>query len=115
MVSGGAGWAAGTDGRRDVAKAIATALRQHRPIRPATHATDFGNEAIGCVTLTQRELSRIGYRGHAFACEEGATGEVMGAVLTRPGVVRCYVAGVYAGEGCYTLDVCGYAETLCFD
>lgn len=115
MVSIAAAWAAGADARRGVAQAVATALRERRAIRPATHATDFGNEAIGCVTLTQRELARIGYRGHAFACEEGATGEVMGAVLTRSGVVRCYVAGAYAGEGCYTLDVCGYAETLCFD
>jgi hypothetical protein len=115
MLGGGAPSAAGGDVRREVARAVATALRERRPIRPATHTTDFGNEAIGCVTLTQRELGRIGYRGHAFACEEGATGEVMGAVLTRPGVVRCYVAGAYAGEGCYTLDVCGYAETLCFD
>src|SRR5262245_8534586 len=99
MVSGGASVAADADARRDVARKIAAALREQRPIRPLTHTTDFGNDAIGCVTLTQRELGRIGYRGHAFACEEGATGEVMGAVLTRPGVVRCYVAGTYAGEG----------------
>src|SRR5262245_51883508 len=69
-----------------LAQALAGKLRAHPAIAPETHTTDFGDDAIGCITLTRWELADFGYQGHAFLCEEGATQEVLGAVLNRPGV-----------------------------
>jgi hypothetical protein len=83
--------------------------------RPQTHATDFGTDAIGCVTLPRWELRRFGYPGHAFACEEGVHGEVLGAVLDRAGRTLCYIVGAYEGDGCYDIDICDQVETLCVE
>jgi hypothetical protein len=83
--------------------------------RPKTHTTDFGSDAIGCITLTRWELNDFGYAGHAFLCEEGATSEVLGAVLSRTGVLRCYISGVYTGDGCYDFDICDIPETACVE
>jgi hypothetical protein len=83
--------------------------------RPETHTTDFGTEAIGCITLARWELRDFGYAGHAFLCEEGATGEVVGAVLNKAGVTRCYISGVYIGDGCYDFDICDIPETACVE
>src|SRR5688572_28043571 len=80
-------------------KALATKLMAKKAFRPETHATDFGTEAIGCITLARWELRDFGYAGHAFLCEEGTTNEVLGAVLNRAGVLRCYISGVYIGDG----------------
>jgi hypothetical protein len=80
---------------------------------PQTHSTDFAGDAIGCITLTRREMRSFGYPGHAFACEEAAAGEVLGAVLSRQGRTLCRIDGVYAGEDCYDLTICDVAETLC--
>jgi len=80
---------------------------------PQTHATDFAGDAIGCITLTRREMRSYGYPGHAFVCEEAAAGEVLGAVLDRNGRRRCLITGGYAGDDCYDLAICGVSETLC--
>lgn len=96
-----------------LARALAAKLVAARSLRPRTHATDFGTEAIGCITLARWELRRFGYAGHAFLCEEGATSTVLGAVQNRAGVVRCYITGVYAGDACYDLNICGIPESAC--
>ena len=92
-----------------------TATQSGSVFRPETHATDFGTEALGCITLPRWELNDFGYAGHAFLCEEGATSEVLGAVLNRAGVVRCYISGVYIGDGCYDFDICDVPETACVE
>ena len=94
-------------------RALAGKLTARPRIAPETHTTDFGDAAIGCITLTRWELAQFGYRGHAFLCEEGATGEVLGAVLNRTGVVRCHIVGHYAGDGCYDFDICGIPDSAC--
>ena len=96
-------------------RVIATKLRDRPRIQPQTHTTDFGTDAIGCITLTVRELRAFGYRGHAFLCEEGTTSEVLGAVLNRSGVVSCVITGAYVGDGCYDFDICDVPETACAD
>ena len=96
-----------------LAQALAGKLRAHSAIAPQTHTTDFGDDAIGCITLARWELADFGYRGHAFLCEEGATEEVLGAVLNRAGVVSCYITGNYVGDGCYDFSICDIAETAC--
>jgi hypothetical protein len=104
----------GAGARRRLAQGLASALVARRAeVRPQTHATDFGNEAIGCITLTRRELRRFGYAGHAVLCEEGATAQVLGGVLTANGRLRCQIAGFYAGDLCYRFDICGFPETAC--
>jgi hypothetical protein len=96
-------------------RALATKLMAKKASHSKTHTTDFGTEAIGCITLTRWELRDFGYRGHAFLCEEGATSEVLGAVLNRVGFVRCQIRGFYVGDGCYDFDICGVPETACID
>lgn len=98
-------------------RALATKLMAKKALqaKTRTHTTDFGTEAIGCITLTRRELRDFGYRGHAFLCEEGATSEVLGAVLNPVGFVRCQIRGFYVGDGCYDFDICGVPETACID
>jgi hypothetical protein len=98
-----------------VGKVLATKLMTKKAFRPQTHGTDFGTDALGCITLARWELRAFGYPGHAFLCEEGATSEVLGAVLSRAGVVRCYISGVYIGDGCYDFDICGVPETACVE
>src|SRR5205823_4703835 len=90
----------GADGRFGIAavrgafaQAIATKLYAHKAIKPETHTTDFQGDSLGCITLTAWELRQFGYRGHAFFCEDAGTGEVLGAVLTRGGFVRCHISG----------------------
>jgi hypothetical protein len=80
---------------------------------PQTHATDFAGDAIGCITLTRREMRSYGYPGHAFVCEEASAGEVLGAVLDRNGRRRCRITGGYTGDDCYDLAICEVSETLC--
>lgn len=96
-------------------RALATKIMAKKTFQANTHATDFGTEAIGCITLTRSELRDFGYRGHAFLCEEGATSEVLGAVLNRVGFVRCQIRGFYIGDGCYDFDICGVPETACVE
>ncbi len=95
------------------AQAIATKLYAHKAIKPETHTTDFQGDSLGCITLTAWELRQFGFRGHAFFCEDAATGEVLGAVLTRGGFVRCHISGDYVGEGCYAFTICGVADGAC--
>jgi hypothetical protein len=108
---------AGADGadRRGLARALAQRLAAQKALRPETHATDFAGEGLGCITLSAYELRRFGYRGHAFLCEVAASGEVLGAVLTRSGHVRCHIAGVYTGDLCYDFDICGIADAACIE
>ena len=95
------------------AQAIATKLYAYKAIKPETHTTDFQGDSLGCITLTAWELRQFGFRGHAFFCEDAATGEVLGAVLTRGGFVRCHISGDYVGEGCYAFTICGVADGAC--
>ena len=98
---------------RGLATALVTRLRAQTGLRPETHATDFGDDAIGCLTFPQWELRRFGYPGHAFACEEGATHEVLGAVVNRAGVVRCYIHGAATDDDCFDLTICDDPIRVC--
>ena len=100
------------------ARAIAQKLRAEKDsasgtLRPETHTTDFRGDSLGCITLTAGELRDFGYRGHAFFCESAGTGEVLGAVLTRSGRIRCFVSGDYVGDGCYAFTICGVPDGAC--
>jgi hypothetical protein len=95
--------------------ALAGKLVARKALRPETHTTDFATDALGCITLSRWELRRFGYAGHAFVCEEAASGEVLGAVLNKAGLVRCHVTGAYVGDGCYDLVICGNVEPACVD
>jgi hypothetical protein len=106
------GGAAAAD-RGAFARAAATKLYAKKAIRPETHTTDFRGDSLGCITLTAWELRHFGFRGHAFFCEDAATGEVLGAVLSRGGFVRCFISGDYVGDGCYDFTICGVAEGAC--
>lgn len=72
------------------ARAIAEKLIANKTLRSRTHTTDVQGDSLGCITFTTKELRHFGYRGHAFFCEAALTGEVLGAVLNRSGVVRCF-------------------------
>src|SRR5262249_44381345 len=99
-----------------LARVVARKLRTEQtrtPFRPETHTTDFRGEAPGRITLPAGELRDFGYRGHPFFCESAATGEVLGAVLTRSGRVRCFVSGDYTGDGCYSFTICGVPDGAC--
>ena len=96
-----------------LARLAAERLVARKALRTETHTTDFQGDSIGCITLTRRELRRFGYTGHAFFCESGATGEILGAVLDRVGHVRCYISGDYAGDACYTFTICGIPDGAC--
>ena len=99
--------------RGGFARGIAEKLMVGKSLRPQTHSTDFQGDSLGCITLTARELRRFGYAGHAFFCEDAATGEVLGAVLGRFGGVGCYISGDYVGDGCYDFTICGNPDSAC--
>jgi hypothetical protein len=103
----------GVAAREDLARAIAARLVAKKAIAPRTHTSDFATDQLGCITLTARELRAFGVRGHAFLCEDAGSGEVLGAVLSRSGAVRCYISGRYVGDGCYDFGLCGADETAC--
>jgi hypothetical protein len=96
-----------------LARGIAVKLYAQKSLRPQTHTTDFQGDTLGCITLAAWELAQFGYRGHAFFCEDASSGEVLGAVLTRGGVVRCHISGDYIGDGCYAFTICGVADGAC--
>ena len=96
-----------------LARAAAEKLARRKVLRPQTHNTDFQGHSLGCITLTTREMRQFRYRGHAFFCEDGATGEILGALLNRTGVVRCYISGDHTGDGCYAFTICGVSEGAC--
>lgn len=99
--------------RSDLARTLAARLLAEKSLSPRNHTTDFSTDELGCITLTSRELRAFGLRGHAFLCEDAGSGEVLGAVLNRSGVVRCHISGWYVGDACYDLDICGEPETAC--
>jgi hypothetical protein len=104
--------------REAFARAIAEKLIAGKAALSAktrTHTTDFQGDSLGCITLTTWELRDLGYRGHAFFCEDAFTEEVLGAVLNRSGVVRCHISGDYVGEGCYDFTICGVADSVCVE
>jgi hypothetical protein len=92
------------------AKELATRLRAPRA---QTHATDFRNDALGCIAFTTRDMRHLGYRGHALVCEEAYTNRVLGALMDSKGRVRCTVDGVAHDDACYDLVICGYFEPIC--
>jgi hypothetical protein len=96
-----------------LARGMAERLMARKSLRPETHATDFAGDTLGCITLTAAELRRFGYPGHAFFCENAATGEVLGAVLGRYGRVYCSISGDYAGDGCYDFTLCDVPDSAC--
>jgi len=93
------------DGRRP-ARTAAGGGREARSI-------DFQGTNLYCVTLSAGDLRRLGYRGHAFFCENSTTGEVLGAVLGSHGGVRCLISGSRTDTACYSFDICGYSDGVC--
>ena len=91
------------------------AVRSDAPTPANIDDTDFAGSNLGCITLRRSEMRGLGYPGHAFLCEEAAsgTGEVLGAVLDRRGRVICHITGNAAGDACYALTICDYSDTLC--
>ena len=55
-------------------------------------------------------LERPAARGHTTSA---GTGEVLGAVLTRGGFVRCHISGDYVGDACYAFTICGISDGAC--
>jgi hypothetical protein len=96
-----------------LARALASRLAAARPLSRDLAATDFQGTDLGCIVLPRREIRPYGYPGHAFLCEAGVSGEVLGAVLNRTGRRLCEIRGTYAGDFCYDFDICDVAETLC--
>ena len=106
-----------------VAQAIDAAHQQHgysihinchsMPAIASSQSTDFPGENLHCVTLSASDLRRLGYRGHAFFCEDNGTGEVLGAVLGPRGGVRCLISGSRTDAACYSFDICGFADGVC--
>ena len=76
-------------------------------------ATDFSSGNLGCIVLPQREVRPHGFPGHAFLCEDGSTGNVLGALLSKKGIRRCTILGAYAGDFCYDITICDTPEHLC--
>lgn len=74
---------------------------------------DVSGTDLACIVLPHRELRPFGYPGHAFLCEAFVTGEALGAVLNRSGRQLCEITGTYAGDLCYDVVICGYAESIC--
>jgi len=107
------GGTAGAAEKGDFARGVAEKLMMAKSLKPQTHTTDFQGDSLGCITLTARELYRFGYAGHAFFCEDAATGEVLGAVLGRSGRVGCYISGDYVGDGCYAFTICDVPDSAC--
>jgi hypothetical protein len=101
--------------REAFARTIAERLIARKALSAKTHTTDFQGDSLGCITLTTWELRDLGYRGHAFFCEDAFTEEVLGAVLNRSGVVRCRISGDYVGDGCYDFTICGVADSVCVE
>jgi hypothetical protein len=97
---------------RGLGQAIAKRLVERRT-QARTHATDFAGTDIGCIIMPRYELRPYGYPGHAMLCEADVSGEVLGAVMNKAGRQLCYITGVYAGDFCYDITICDFAETLC--
>ena len=96
-----------------LARAAAEKLAVARAVHPQARSTDFQGTNLYCVTLSAGDLRRLGYRGHAFFCENSTTGEVLGAVLGSRGGVRCLISGSRTDAACYSFDICGYADGVC--
>lgn len=99
--------AAGLDAnlQRLVAQRLVETRRATPSLATATGVT------IACAALTARETRARG--AHVFACASSA-GEVLGALLSPKGVVRCSVTGVIDfGVLCGTVAVCGVAQDFC--
>ena len=96
-------------------RGLGQALVNHLGARraPDLAATDFSSGNLGCIVLPQREVRPYGYPGHAFLCEDGTTGNVLGALLSKKGIRRCNITGAYAGNFCYGITICETPETLC--
>jgi hypothetical protein len=103
--------------REAFARAVAEKLIAGKALsaKTRTHTTDFQGDSLGCITLITRELHHLGYRGHAFFCEDAFTEEVLGAVLNQSGVVRCHISGDYVGNRCYDFTICGVADSVCVE
>jgi hypothetical protein len=109
---GGAALAAEPD-PHGLAHALAKRLVAARTLPRDLAATDFQGVELGCIILPRRELRPYGYPGHGFLCEDGASGEVLGALVNRKGRALCELRGAYAGDFCYEFTICGNQERLC--
>jgi len=96
-----------------LARAAAEKLAAARAVRPQARSTDFPGVNLHCVTLSASDLRHLGYRGHAFFCEDNGTGEVLGAVLGPRGGVRCLISGSRSDAACYSFDICGFQDGVC--
>ena len=114
VIVGGIAPAARAADTAGLGRAAAEKLMARKALRPDDiTVTDFRGDGIGCITLSSRELRQFGFFGHAFFCETAPTGEILGAVLSRRGFVRCYISGDYAGDACYDFTICGIAQSAC--
>jgi len=100
------------DESRDLATALMERLRAQGGITP--QVASAAGAGIACAAFSNRETRALGYAGgHAFACGEAYRGEVLGAILSRQGFVRCSIHGEYVGATCFSVSICGVAKLVC--
>jgi hypothetical protein len=97
------------DARDDSARVLLRRLVAARVAAP--QAAMASGTTIACVALTARESHARG--AHVFACASSA-GEILGAVLSPKGQVRCSVNGAIDPlSSCGTLSICGVLRDVC--
>src|SRR5437016_66294 len=82
-------------------RAASTQFLARLVAQPEPQETLAVGQTLSCVTFTQADLHRLlGIRGrvHLAGCINRLTGEILGAVLSPTGVVRCAIAGVLSAE-----------------
>lgn len=77
--------------------------------------TGAASASLFCVTVDRFDMRRLGWRKSIGAgCANRVTGELIGAVLTPTGSVRCTFTGRYdEGTGCAVTSGCGGPVQVC--
>lgn len=78
----------------------------HRDPTPAT--ATLAGQSLLCATFNEREARALGSypKTHVTGCVS-ATGEVIGAILTRQGNARCLATGTLNFDtGCFVIQGC---------
>ena len=93
----------------DTARLLLGRLLSARQASP--ESVSASRATITCVVSSARESHAHG--AHVFACVSSA-GEILGAVLSPKGRVRCSVSGdLDVTSHCGTLIICGVAKNVC--